>query len=1239
MAQDEFGFDTRVINVLQKKDEFINATEQTFFNSLSAVEQQIFKAVWAQAQKMNQEGGNVLFDEENIDTVNKIQKTIQTALQSSSYPKDVKEYLRSFENIKKFNLQANESVNELDPKEVEALVNPVQKAVVNQTLEGLTGSGVDTNFIQPVKEGIFKNVVAGSTMADLEKTLRQLIISGAVDSKLKRYVTQVSRDALNQFDGQVNSAIANEFGLDAYRYVGSLIDDSRPQCIRWAGKQVLLKEDLQKEIAWATSNGTGMIAGTTPDNFATFRGGYNCRHSAIPFKLTASQRAKLQQEAPEKEAQIEVQQAQAKAAKEQEKVKQQEAKVEAAKEQVQEAKVVAKEKAKKAALYKDIKVEQINESNDPDEQYILSKEEQDYYLKISGVPEDAKGTAKMRFNTTLDDSDKRVIRIITVDYEGGGYDFGRAGGKDQGEKMMRTFYPITKIAHNDYFRIQDNSKYKGKGAQIFANQVAALTNENYKFIETQAARGSGNVFNGYYTWARLGYEPSPSKVEKVLSKFNLLNAFNTEAPKVKTWGELLGTKYGQKWWKENGDTFEGTFDLTPNSYSQTTLKNYLESKGKPQQTAKEIEAIRKAEEKARKQAEAEARRKAKEEERKRKEEERKRKEEERARKKAEAEAKRKAKEEERARKKAEAEAKRKAKEEEKARKAEEKKRKEEEAARKKAEAQAAKEAQKKKPASFTLKNQEEVDAFTKDSVLKQTFLHSTSIKNVDSIKSNGFNTEKIQIGRYFGNGVYVTDDPNVAEVYARMVVDKTGTSPATLSLKVNVKKPFIFDQDEVERRWIATDRETPLGLIQKEYFEELVKKDPAFGASYYKIRKQVDEQEKIIWEKYQSLEGKEREKYYEEVFIKQPNGYYSAMASAAKENGYDAFYFKHKEFQTQGGQQLVVFDANNVRVINQEFEPVKSIRTNLEIKSDYDKYFVEGKPNFNDIEQIGSEETRKKILLKYVKEIDPEINLRRQLLGNFKPVEEDSINELNDFIFDNKIRKTSQGEQARALGYDKKPYIVSQEEFDQLQKSNRYYEIRRGVEAIDIYDKGKKVGQKSAQQLLKEFKTGAWFDGNGIYGNGTYFDRGTGRNFQASLDYAGGKKENIMKALLPKDAKIIDHKDAHALDRYFQRIMTYAGDQNQMNASAQFLNEKQALKDKGILTPEVDGFIQKLAKKSYDLMKDGKDVDPFYITDIGQLATMIGYDAIWIEDDLTSYGQGVRKYLNLLNRSRIITTE
>jgi hypothetical protein len=56
---------------------------------------------------------------------------------------------------------------------------------------------------------------------------------------------------------------------------------------------VIQTKDLPDEIAWMNANGTGAIPGTSPETFSIYRGGYNCRHSAIPFKLTKSQREKL----------------------------------------------------------------------------------------------------------------------------------------------------------------------------------------------------------------------------------------------------------------------------------------------------------------------------------------------------------------------------------------------------------------------------------------------------------------------------------------------------------------------------------------------------------------------------------------------------------------------------------------------------------------------------------------------------------------------------------------------------------------------------------------------------------------------------------------------------------------------------------------------------------------------------------------------------------------------------------
>lgn len=290
-------FSTKVNDIIDKKLKAMDVADARFLTGFEPIEKKIYEAVQKKVLDMNFESGKSLFDDTNVQMINELNDVITNAIKSSGYPAKVKEYLRSFDTIKQFNFDAHKDVNDLSTAELEKLVNPMQKQVVQQTIDGLTGSGIDTQFIQPMKEGIFKNIVSGATITDLESYLKSYILSDELNlGKFKKYTTQIARDTLNQFDGQVNSRIANEYGLNAFKYVGSLIDDSRPQCVRWVGKGTLLLDELQTEISWAYSNGSGMIPGTTPDNFSVYRGGYNCRHSAIPFKMTKSQIEKYNKE-------------------------------------------------------------------------------------------------------------------------------------------------------------------------------------------------------------------------------------------------------------------------------------------------------------------------------------------------------------------------------------------------------------------------------------------------------------------------------------------------------------------------------------------------------------------------------------------------------------------------------------------------------------------------------------------------------------------------------------------------------------------------------------------------------------------------------------------------------------------------------------------------------------------------------------------------------------------------------
>jgi uncharacterized protein YggL (DUF469 family) len=147
------------------------------------------------------------------------------------------------------------------------------------------------DFIAPVREGLYRNIMFGATVGETEEFIKSQVVSTKQkDSKLTRYVGQVATDALHQFDGSVNQVAKQSLGLNATQYVGSLIEDSRAQCIKWVGMSIIKDENLQEEIDWALAGGqfsnkkcSGMIEGTTTDTFCINRGGYRCRHRAFPI--------------------------------------------------------------------------------------------------------------------------------------------------------------------------------------------------------------------------------------------------------------------------------------------------------------------------------------------------------------------------------------------------------------------------------------------------------------------------------------------------------------------------------------------------------------------------------------------------------------------------------------------------------------------------------------------------------------------------------------------------------------------------------------------------------------------------------------------------------------------------------------------------------------------------------------------------------------------------------------------
>lgn len=111
-----------------------------------------------------------------------------------------------------------------------------------------------------------------------EEAVRELHQTYAADrtgNNMRRYARQMVHDSIMQFDAGINTAAGKEVGATLWKYYGSVIQDSRPHCVKYAGK--LFTEDEIREI-WTETNWAGKADG---DPFIV-RGGYNCRHHWRP---------------------------------------------------------------------------------------------------------------------------------------------------------------------------------------------------------------------------------------------------------------------------------------------------------------------------------------------------------------------------------------------------------------------------------------------------------------------------------------------------------------------------------------------------------------------------------------------------------------------------------------------------------------------------------------------------------------------------------------------------------------------------------------------------------------------------------------------------------------------------------------------------------------------------------------------------------------------------------------------
>ena len=156
-----------------------------------------------------------------------------------------------------------------------------------QLINDLIPENLTTWLWQPLRETLTNAIATGAGYTELLDSV-QLIAQGGegVDGYLMRYSRVVVSDTLATTDRAFTNIVANDLGLEWYRYLGGRINTTRCFCNKRNGGY-FHKNEIK---GWGSGIGVGecgypwagMNKGTNSETIFAYVGGYNCQHSLLP---------------------------------------------------------------------------------------------------------------------------------------------------------------------------------------------------------------------------------------------------------------------------------------------------------------------------------------------------------------------------------------------------------------------------------------------------------------------------------------------------------------------------------------------------------------------------------------------------------------------------------------------------------------------------------------------------------------------------------------------------------------------------------------------------------------------------------------------------------------------------------------------------------------------------------------------------------------------------------------------
>jgi hypothetical protein len=233
-------------------------------------------------ESLSTRAGNLIASEETISILNDFDSSFLRVLNGMKAYKGavsglIKDLPKIGNAIEKYQTAAN------GISWAAAKVGPVQELVVNEILKAYTDNGLNKTFVQPLRDLLYQNIVAGASVKEVKTVLKDYVKSGDAPSKLSRYLTQTSQQAVDSYSGAINKKLMDTFDYPYLQMSGSLIKTSAPQCVKGIREfDGLISVETWRDVIEPLAKNHGLIDGTTFKNLPFNRLHWNCRHEFSP---------------------------------------------------------------------------------------------------------------------------------------------------------------------------------------------------------------------------------------------------------------------------------------------------------------------------------------------------------------------------------------------------------------------------------------------------------------------------------------------------------------------------------------------------------------------------------------------------------------------------------------------------------------------------------------------------------------------------------------------------------------------------------------------------------------------------------------------------------------------------------------------------------------------------------------------------------------------------------------------